>query len=295
MRTTIFTGSGVAVVTPMNPDGSINYDNFKTLINHQIENGADAIIVCGTTGEASTMTDEDHINSIECAVKTAKKRVPVVAGTGSNDTAYAIKLSVTAERLGADALLLVTPYYNKTSQRGLVAHFNAIADAVNIPIIIYNIPGRTNINIAIDTYKKLAAHKNIVGVKEASGNVAYVAEIIAECGDLLDVYSGCDELNIPIMSLGGKGIISVLSNIIPRETHDMIHLCLENNFAEAAKLQIKYFDLINKLFLDVNPIPVKEAMNMMGLNVGECRLPLYEMEQAKKDILKDCLSKYGLI
>lgn len=295
MKNTVFTGAGVAIVTPMNPDGSINYANFEALIDYQIVNGTDAIIVCGTTGEASTMTDEEHILAIEYAVKKTAGRVPVIAGTGSNDTAYAVELSVKAEKLGADALLVVTPYYNKTSQRGLVAHFTAIADAVNIPIILYNIPGRTNINIAMDTYKKLAAHKNIVGVKEASGNVAYAAEIIARYGDELDVYSGSDELNVPIMSIGGKGIISVLSNILPKETSEMIRLCLDNNFAEAAKLQIRYLDLINNLFIDVNPIPVKEAMNMMGLNVGECRLPLYEMEDSKKETLRVCLNRYGLL
>lgn len=295
MKNTVFTGAGVAIITPMNSDGSINFENFETLIDYQIDNGTDAIIVCGTTGEASTMTDDEHLACIERAVKRVNKRVPVIAGTGSNDTAYAIELSQKAESVGADALLIVTPYYNKTSQRGLVAHFTAIADAVNIPIIIYNIPGRTNINISMDTYKKLAAHRNIVGVKEASGNMAYATELIAQCGDLLDIYSGCDEINVPIMSVGGKGAISVLSNILPKETHEMTALCLANDFAGAAKLQLRYFELINALFCDVNPIPVKEAMNMMGLNVGSCRLPLYEMEQEKLDSLRACLGRYNLL
>ena len=207
MKNTIFTGAGVAIVTPMNEDGSINYEEFGKIIDFQIENGTDAIIVCGTTGESSTMTDEEHKECIRYCVERVAKRVPVIAGTGSNDTAYAIELSKEAESLGADGLLVVTPYYNKSTQRGLVAHFTAIADAVNIPIILYNIPGRTGVNIAIDTYKQLGKHKNIVAVKEASGNLSYIAKLIAECGDLLDVYSGNDDQIVPIMSLGGKGVI----------------------------------------------------------------------------------------
>lgn len=295
MKNTIFTGAGVAIVTPMNADGSVNYDGLGAIIDEQVENGTDAIIICGTTGESSTLTDEEHIECIRYCVKRVNKRIPVIAGTGSNDTAYAIQLSKEAEAAGADALLVVTPYYNKTSQRGLVAHFTAIADAVNIPMILYNVPSRTGVNIAVETYKTLSKHKNIVAAKEASGNLSAVAKIIAACGDDLDVYSGNDDQIVPIMALGGKGVISVLSNVLPKETHEMAQLCLDNNVAEAAKLQINYLELINALFCDVNPIPVKEAMNLMGKNVGSCRLPLYGMEQEKIDKLASALKNAGLI
>ena len=295
MKNTIFTGAGVAIVTPMNEDGSINYEEFGKIIDFQIENGTDAIIVCGTTGESSTMTDEEHKECIRYCVEKTAKRVPVIAGTGSNDTAYAIELSKEAEALGADGLLVVTPYYNKSSQRGLVAHFTAIADAVNIPIILYNIPGRTGVNIAIDTYKQLGKHKNIVAVKEASGNLSYIAKLIAECGDLLDVYSGNDDQIVPIMSLGGKGVISVLSNVMPKEAHQIAQYCLDNNCAEAAKLQIKRLKFINNLFIEVNPIPVKEAMNMAGWKCGIGRMPLYPMADENRQILKDSMAELGLL
>ncbi|MBZ4670645.1 MAG: dihydrodipicolinate synthase [Oscillospiraceae bacterium] len=295
MKNTVFTGAGVAIVTPMNADGSVNYAKLRELIDFQIENSTDAIIICGTTGESSTLTDSEHVECIRIAVEQTRKRVPVIAGTGSNDTRYAIELSKEAQGLGADALLLVSPYYNKTSQRGLIAHFTAIADSVDIPIILYNIPPRTNVNIAIDTFVELSKHKNIVAVKEAGGSISYVAEIIAACGENLDVYSGNDDQIVPIMSLGGKGVISVLSNIMPKETHIMTKLCLENNFHEAGKMQIELLKLINNLFIDVNPIPVKEAMNLMGMNVGECRLPLIRMEQKKIDALAESMKKAGLI
>lgn len=295
MKNTLFTGAGIAIITPFNEDGSINYERLGEMIDYQIENGTDAIIICGTTGEASTMSDEEHLECIRFAVKKAAKRVPVIAGTGSNDTAYAIKLSKEAEEIGADGLLLVTPYYNKTTQHGLIAHFTAIADAVNIPIILYNIPGRTGMSIEISTAKVLAKHKNIVAVKEASGNIGYTAKLIAACGDDLDVYSGNDDMIVPIMSLGGKGVISVLSHVLPKETHLMAQYCLENNFAEASKLQIKYLDLINNLFVEVNPIPVKEAMNLIGVNVGGCRMPLYPMSDENREKLKASLAKHGLI
>lgn len=295
MKNTLFTGAGIAIITPFNEDGSINYERLGEMIDYQIENGTDAIIICGTTGEASTMSDEEHLECIRFAVKKAAKRVPVIAGTGSNDTAYAIKLSKEAEEIGADGLLLVTPYYNKTTQRGLIAHFTAIADAVNIPIILYNIPGRTGMSIEISTAKVLAKHKNIVAVKEASGNIGYTAKLIAACGDDLDVYSGNDDMIVPIMSLGGKGVISVLSHVLPKETHLMAQYCLENNFAEASKLQIKYLDIINNLFVEVNPIPVKEAMNLIGVNVGGCRMPLYPMSDENREKLKASLAKHGLI
>ena len=295
MKNTIFTGAAIAIITPMNADGSINYDKLGELIDTQIENCTDAIVICGTTGEASTMTDEEHLECIRFAVERAAGRVPVIAGTGSNDTRYAIELSKEAEEIGADALLLVTPYYNKTTQKGLIQHFTAIADAVNIPIILYNIPGRTGVNMEVSTVRELAKHKNIVAVKEASGNISYAAKLIAACGNDIDVYSGNDDMIVPIMSLGGKGVISVLSHIIPKQTHMMVQYCLENNYAEATKLQMEYLDLCNDLFIEVNPIPVKEAMNMMGFAAGPCRMPLCEMTDEHKAVLRATLAKHGLI
>lgn len=295
MKNTVFTGAGVAIVTPMNDDLSINYTKLGELIDFNIENGTQAIIICGTTGESSTMTDEEHIECIRFAVKHTNKRVPVIAGTGSNHTEYAITLSKEAEEAGADALLVVTPYYNKTSQAGLIAHFNAIADNVNIPIILYNIPGRTGVNIAVDTYTELAKHKNIVAVKEASGNISYVAQIAALCGDTLDIYSGNDDMIVPLMSLGGKGVISVLSNCMPKETQEICRLCLENNFHDANKLALMLLEFTNNLFIDVNPIPVKEALNMMGLNVGKTRMPLVPLSDKNREILKASMEKIHLI
>lgn len=295
MKNTIFTGAGVAIITPMNADGSINYDGFAENIEYQIKNGTDAIIVCGTTGEASTMTDEEHIECIRFCVEKTAGRVPVIAGTGSNDTKYAVELSKVAQEKGADGLLLVTPYYNKASQNGLVAHFGAVAEAVDIPIILYNIPGRTGMSIEIGTYKKLSQYRNIVAVKEASGNISYTSKLIAECGDFLDVYSGNDDIIVPMMSIGAKGVISVLSNVMPKETHKMAQLCLDNNCEEAAKLQMKYLELINNLFIEVNPIPAKEAMNMMGMAAGPCRLPLCEMTDEHKAALRASLAKFNLV
>ncbi len=296
MKNTIFTGAGVAIITPMNADGSINYDGFAENIEYQIANGTDAIIVCGTTGEASTMTDEEHIECIRFCVEKVNKRVPVIAGTGSNDTRYAVELSKKAQELGADGLLLVTPYYNKATQKGLIAHFTAIADAVDIPIILYNIPGRTGgVSFDMNTYKILGQHKNIVAVKEASGNISYTSKLIAECGDLLDVYSGNDDIIVPMMSIGAKGVISVLSNVLPKETHDMAQLCLDNNCEEATKLQMKYLELINNLFIEVNPIPVKEAMNQMKMAAGPCRLPLCEMTDDHIETLKKSMKAVSLI
>lgn len=295
MKNTIFTGAGVAIVTPMNEDSSINFDRLGENIDYQIENGTDAIIICGTTGESSTMTDEEHTECIRYAVERTNKRIPVIAGTGSNDTKYAIELSQEAQKLGADGLLLVTPYYNKTSQRGLVAHYNAIANNVDIPIILYNIPSRTGVNIAIDTYVQLADNKNIVAVKEASGNIGYVAKIMNAIGNKMDVYSGNDDQIVPLMSLGAKGVISVLSNVMPKATHQMAQYCLDNDFHSASKMQLELLDLINHLFIDVNPIPVKQAMNLMGLNVGECRMPLYKMSDNDIQTLKNSLVAHGLI
>ena len=291
----IFKGSGVALITPFNEDLSVDYEGLRKLVDFHVEHKTDAIIVCGTSGESATMSVEEHLECIDVVAEQANGRIPVIAGTGSNDTMTAIELSKEAESLGADGLLVVTPYYNKSTQRGLVAHFTAIADAVNIPIILYNIPGRTGVNIAIDTYKQLGKHKNIVAVKEASGNLSYIAKLIAECGDLLDVYSGNDDQIVPIMSLGGKGVISVLSNVMPKEAHQIAQYCLDNNCAEAAKLQIKLLKFINNLFIEVNPIPVKEAMNMAGWKCGIGRMPLYPMADENRQILKDSMAELGLL
>ena len=277
MKHTIFTGAGVAITTPFNLDGSINYEGLGKNIDYQIDNGTDAIVICGTTGESSTMTDAEHRECIKFAIDYTNHRVPVIAGTGSNDTRYAIELSVEAQNLGADGLLLVTPYYNKTTQAGLFDHFTIIANSVKIPIILYNIPGRTGMNISIETLEKLAHHKNIAAIKEASGNISYTAQVAATCGDLIDIYSGNDDMIVPIMSLGGKGVISVLSNILPKETHEITQLCLDNDFKKAGELQLKYLELINSLFCEVNPIPVKEAMNQLGMAAGQCRMPLTKM------------------
>ena len=295
MKNTIFTGAGVAIATPMNDDGSINFDELGRLIDFNIDNGTDAVIICGTTGESSTMTDEEHIECIRYAVEKVNKRVPVIAGTGSNHTEYAVNLSKTAEELGADALLLVTPYYNKTSQAGLVKHYTTIAEAVSLPIILYNVPSRTGVNIAPETCAELAKVENIVAVKEASGNISQVAKIAALCGDSLDIYSGNDDQIIPIMALGGKGVISVLSNCMPRETHDVCQLCLENKYDEAREKALKILDFTNDLFCDVNPIPVKEALNLMGFKAGPCRLPLVEMSDANKAKLLKSMQNVGLV
>ena len=295
MKKTIFTGAGVAIATPMNPDYSINFDKLGELIDFNINNGTDAIIICGTTGESATMTDDEHVECIRYAVERANHRVPVIAGTGSNHTDYAVALSKKAEQMGADALLCVTPYYNKTSQAGLIAHFRAIADAVSIPIILYNVPSRTGVNILPETLAQLAETDNIVAVKEASGNISQVAKVAQLCGDKLDIYSGNDDQILPVMSLGGKGVISVLSNCMPKETHDIATLCLENKYDEARKLQLELLPFINALFSDVNPIPVKEALNLMGFEAGPCRLPLIRMSDEKIEKLKAEMTRLGLI
>ena len=294
MKNTIFTGAGVAITTPFNLDGTINYEGLATNIDYQIDNGTDAIIICGTTGESSTMTDEEHRECIKFAVEHTNHRIPVIAGTGSNDTRYAIELSVEAQRLGADGLLLVTPYYNKTTPAGLLNHFTIIANSVKIPIILYNIPGRTGMNITIETLEKLAQHPNIVAIKEASGNISYTAQVAAACGDLLDIYSGNDDMIVPIMSLGGVGVISVLSNILPKETHEICQLCLDNNFKKAGELQIKYLELINSLFCEVNPIPIKEAMNQLGMAAGACRMPLTKMGDINLGRLLAAMQNLGM-
>lgn len=293
MKKLPFTGSGVAIVTPF--DGNeTNYDVLGELIEWHIAEGTDSIIICGTTGEASTMPDSEHLAAIEYTVKKVAGRIPVIAGTGSNETAHAVELSKKAEELGVDGLLQVTPYYNKTTQRGLVAHFSAIANAVNIPIILYNVPSRTGLSISIDALKELAKIDNIVAIKEASGNISYTAQVATEVPELY-IYSGNDDMIIPVMSLGGKGVISVLANIVPKETHEMCQAYLDGNCEKATEMQLKYLDLVNKLFIEVNPIPVKTALNLMGKNVGNLRLPLVEMEGKNLDALKDSMKKYSLI
>lgn len=295
MSNPIFTGAGVALVTPMNNDGSINFEQLGNLIEFQIENGTDAIITCGTTGESAVLDHKEHCDVISYTIEKVNKRVPVVAGTGSNDTNYAVELTKDAEKMGADAILSVTPYYNKTSQQGLVAHFTKIADSVDIPIILYNVPGRTSCSIKPQTYKILSEHKNIVATKEASENLSAIAQTMALCGDDLDVYSGADDQTVPIMSLGGLGVISVFSNIMPKEMHTIASLMLEGSYKEAAKMHLHYLPLMNAMFKDVNPIPVKEAMNQMGMQCGECRLPLIPMNKTALDSMKDCMREFGLI
>lgn len=295
MKNTIFTGAGVAIITPMNSDESINFEKLGQLIDFQIDNGTDAIVICGTTGESAAMTDQEHVDSIAYAVEHVAGRVPVIAGAGSNHTSYAVWMSKEAKRVGADALLHVTPYYNKTSQLGLIRHFNAVADATDLPIILYNVPSRTGVNITPATYRELAKHPNIVAAKEASGNISQIAQIAQLCGDELDLYSGNDDQIVPLLSLGAKGVISVLSNIMPRQTHDICRLFFEGKIAESHALQLKLLPLINALFSDVNPIPVKEAMNLMGWECGECRLPLVSMQPQAKEHLRALMQEQGLI
>lgn len=294
MKNTVFTGAGVAIVTPMHEDGSINYEKLTDLLEFQLKNHTDAIVVCGTTGESSTMTDEEHIQCIRHTVQVVKGRVPVIAGAGSNDTAYAVWLSGEAEAAGADALLQVTPYYNKTSQKGLVRHFATIAQSTSLPIILYNVPSRTGVGISLAAYRELAEIDNIVATKEASGDIAHIASLAAACGDKLDIYSGNDNEIVPILSLGGKGVISVLSNVMPKETHDIVSLYLEGKTRESRALQLRLLDLCKALFIDVNPIPVKEALNLMGWQAGPCRLPLDALSDEHRAALKTALAAQGL-
>ena len=295
MKNTIFTGAGVAIVTPMNDDGSVNYDALADLIDFEIENKIDAIISCGTTGESATLSGEEHVDVIKFTIEHTGGRVPVIAGTGSNDTKYAIELSQEAETLGADGLLMVTPYYNKTSQRGLVAHFGMVAENVKAPIILYSVQSRTGVNIAPETAFELSKYENIVAIKEASGNISQVAKIKALCGDNLDIYSGNDDQIVPLLSLGGKGVISVLANVAPEVAHNICQYYFDGKVKESMELQLEYLDLCNDLFIDVNPIPVKEALNMMGMKAGPCRMPLYEMTEAAKEKLGATMSKHGLL
>ena len=292
----IFTGSGVAIATPMKKNGEIDYPAFEKLIEFQIAGGTDAIIVCGTTGEASTQSHEEHLETIKFCVDVVKKRVPVVAGTGSNCTETAVYLSKEAESYGVDGVLLVSPYYNKATQNGLYQHFKTTADAINIPAILYNVPSRTGCNILPETAVRLAKEvKNIVGIKEASGNISQIAHLAAISKGCIDIYSGNDDQIIPIMSLGGIGVISVLANVAPKETHDICRLYLDGKVKEACAEQLRALELCNALFCEVNPIPVKKALELMGIIPGGIRLPLTEMEPANTERLTKAMREYGIL
>ena len=295
MKDMIFKGAGVAIITPFNEDNTVNFDELAKLIDFNIENGTDAIIITGTTGESATLSDEEHKELIKFAVDYTNKRIPVIAGTGSNDTEYAVQLSQYAESVGVDGLLIVTPYYNKATQQGLINHFTYIADKVNTPIILYNVPSRTGVNIAPQTYLELSKHKNIVAAKEASGDLSAVLKIRSLCGDNLHIYSGNDDQIVPILSLGGIGVISVLSNVMPKEASDICKLYFEGKIKESAELQIKLCDLIDALFIEVNPIPVKTALGLMGYKVGKLRMPLSEMNESNLEVLKKCLKEQNII
>ena len=294
MKRTVFTGAATAIVTPLNESG-IDFEQFGRLIDWQIEEGIDAIVTVGTTGEGSTLTDTEHKEAIRFTVERVRGRVPVIAGTGSNDIAYAIELSKYAEEVGADALLLVTPYYNKATQGGLVASFTAIADAVNIPCILYNVPSRTGCNLLPKTVLTLAEHPNIVGIKEASGNISQIAELAHLAGDRIDIYSGNDDQIVPLLSLGGKGVISVLSNIMPRATHDICESFFSGNIEKSRQLQLELLPLINALFSEVNPIPVKAAVSAMGYCDDYLRLPLTPMEEGHREVLLSLMKEQNLI
>lgn len=291
---TVFKGSGVAIITPFNENG-INFPKFKELIEWQIAEGTDAIIVCGTTGEATTMSEYERKNAIKFVVETVNKRIPVIAGTGSNNTAAAIEMSKFAESIGVDGLLVITPYYNKTNKKGLFKHFEAINNAVNTPIILYNVPSRTNMNITPETLLELSELSNVTAVKEASGNISQIAKIKALCGDKLDIYSGNDDQVTAILALGGIGVISVLANIVPKAVHEMVMSYLTGDTNKSLSLQLEYLKLANDLFIETNPIPVKTALNLMGKEAGDLRLPLYEMDENNKAILCSTLQNYSLI
>lgn len=291
----IFKGAGVAIITPFHEDGSVNYEKLGEILEFQIANGTDAVIICGTTGEASTLTHEEHLECIRYTIEKVNKRIPVIAGTGSNCTETAIYLSKEAEKYGADGLLVVTPYYNKATQKGLIAHYTAVAESVNIPIIMYNVPSRTGCNILPETAVTLAKNvKNIVGIKEATGNIGQVAKLAQLAQGCIDIYSGNDDQVVPLLSLGGVGVISVLSNVAPRQTHDMVAKFLEGDVKGSLEIQLKAIPLIDQLFCEVNPIPVKAAVNMMGMEVGPLRMPLTEMEDAHKENLKKAMQEFGV-
>lgn len=291
----IFTGAGVAIVTPMKENGDVNFEKLGEILEEQIQEGTDSIVICGTTGESSTLTHEEHLETIKYTIDKVNKRIPVIAGTGSNCTETAIYLSTEAEKYGADGVLLVTPYYNKATQKGLIEHYTKIANSIKIPVILYNVPSRTGINIQPKTVAYLVEHvENIVGIKEASGDIAQVAEMAALTRGKLDIYSGNDNQIVPLLSLGGKGVISVLSNVAPRFTHDMVEKYLNGDVKGSCDMQLDAMPLINALFSEVNPIPVKAAMNLMGMEVGPLRSPLTEMEEANKEKLKEEMVKFGL-
>lgn len=295
MKNPIFTGAGVAIITPFTADGKVNEKVLAEIIEYQISHSTDAIVICGTTGESATLDHNEHTQAIKIAVDVTAGRIPVIAGTGSNDTAYALKLSNDAEKLGVDGLLMVTPYYNKASQEGLIKHFSYVADRVSTPIILYNVPSRTGCEIKPETYAELAKHKMIYAAKEATGNLSSIAKTISLVPEDFAIYSGNDDQITPIMSLGGKGVISVLSNILPQVAHDIAQTALDGDFKKSAELQLKYLELCNAMFMDVNPIPVKVAMRMMGFDVGPLRLPLCDMTPANTEKLKSVLQKYELI
>ena len=290
----IFKGSGVAIITPFNENG-IDYEKLRELLEWHIKESTDAIVICGTTGEATTMTEQEKKDAIKFTVDVVNKRIPVIAGTGGNNTKTSIEMSLYAESVGVDGILVITPYYNKTNAEGLLMHFKAINDAVKTPIILYNVPSRTNMNITPETLLKLTELNNVVAIKEASGDMSQVAKMKALCGDKIDIYSGNDDQIIPILSLGGIGVISVAANIIPKTVHDMCDLYLKGDCFKATKLQLDYLELMNNLFIETNPIPVKTAMNVMGMNVGELRLPLYRMNDKNKETLVNTLKKYNLL
>jgi 4-hydroxy-tetrahydrodipicolinate synthase len=295
MKLLPFKGSCTALVTPFSKDGSVNYDEFAKLIEFQISGGTDAIVICGTTGENATLTDREREKLISFGVECVNSRIPVIAGTGSNDTSHSGELSKYAAKAGADALLIVTPYYNKASQSGLVKHFYTVADSTELPVIIYNVPSRTGVYISTETYIALSSHEKITAVKEASGDISAIARLAAACGSDLHIYSGNDDQTIPILSLGGKGVISVLSNIMPRETHDICSMWFEGKTEQAAALQLQLLALMNDLFIDVNPIPVKAALRLMGFDVGGYRMPLCDMPESKLDVLRESMKAASLI
>jgi 4-hydroxy-tetrahydrodipicolinate synthase len=289
----LFEGAGVAIVTPYTESG-VDYEKLGELIDWQIENRTDAIVICGTTGESATMTDAERKETIGFAVKKVNNRVPVIAGTGSNNTAYSIELSKYAEEVGVDGVLLVTPYYNKSTQKGVIEHFKAIASSIKVPVILYNVPGRTGINLKPETVFELSKVENIKAIKEASGDISLVAEIARLCGEDFYIYSGNDDMVVPILSLGGKGVISVVANILPRDTHNMVMEYLKGDVKASRKSQLKMNGVINALFIETNPIPVKTAMNLMGMNVGKFRLPLTTMEEKNKKVLINFMEQYGI-
>lgn len=295
LKTPIFEGAAVAIVTPFDQYGNINYPKLAELIDFQLDNGTDAIVICGTTGEGSALDFVEHVKAVEFTCEHVNHRVPVIAGAGSNDTAFAVKLSNAAEKAGADALLSVTPYYNKTSQTGLIRHYTYIADRVSKPIVLYNVPSRTGVNIKPETYAILGEHDNICAAKEANGDLGALAKSLALAGDKLDFYSGNDDQITAFCALGGKGVISVLSNVAPKVAHDIAYKAMHGDIEGSAKLQIENIDLINKLFMDVNPIPVKEALDIMGYSVGECRMPLTNLSAKDHEIMVETLKQYNLV